>query len=188
MADGNICCSKNPSGIIVLLKKEDLSHLYKLKDFLCYSGNIKEYKSNSTYNSGEIYYRIDIYSKYLVNSISKYGVVPNKSITAEVKILENNRDFWRGVVDGDGCIGIYNNYPTINLSGSYLLVNQFRNYMISICPDFMSKIIKFKNKKAYRIVTYGNKAVKIIDNLYKNSKVYLDRKMELAKKATNNFT
>jgi hypothetical protein len=67
--------------------------------------------------------------------LAAFGVTPNKTHTAEVIGLEDNRDFWRGVIDSDGSLYIGRgndrhgvrkyHRPVLNVCGSRRLMDQF---------------------------------------------------------------
>jgi hypothetical protein len=56
-------------------------------------------------------YSINITSNKIVNNLSLFNIIPNKSLTYELPDLndDNFRDYLRGYIDGDGSIGVYNN-------------------------------------------------------------------------------
>jgi hypothetical protein len=78
-----------------------LQLLKTIKQFLSYTGNIRIYKKS---------YRLQITSKRLVENLSKFNIVPRKSLIYE---YPNNLDdklfryFLRGYIDGDGSVGFY---------------------------------------------------------------------------------
>src|ERR671939_420121 len=75
----------------------DLPQLHKLRNFLDFGGKI---------SICEKYCSMAVSSRRIVKTLETYGVVARKSQrTAAHSLLECNRHFWRGVVDGDG--GIY---------------------------------------------------------------------------------
>ena len=54
--------------------------------------------------------RLRIHSTRLVNSLKQWGIIPDKSFIVAPAVLEQRfmSHYWRGAVDGDGCI--YSSY------------------------------------------------------------------------------
>lgn len=183
MADG--CVQKKSKGftdqIFLVLKPEDKQHLKKFKNFLDAENPIKKRK-----RSNKDYLGIQITSQEIVDQLAEFGVVPNKTKNAEVNgKLKSNRHFWRGVVDGDGSVAMYNNKPRIDLIGSKLLVNQFKDFVTDFCKTNAS-VLERNGSYSYR-VNGKNVATEVIDKLYKNSNVYLDRKKRVADEIMNKY-
>jgi hypothetical protein len=176
MADGAIWGKR----VSIMLSDKDSEHMQKFKKFL--SSGLKMIYAAPRVLVGKYISRpqigVGVYSIKMVSDLAKYGVVPNKSKTAKVIGLEINRDFWRGVIDGDGCIDAVGIYPRISLTGSYDLVSQFSNF-IQHCIGFSPNIIR--DKGVYRAQTAGHRAISVIRVLYENATVSLDRKAEKAR-------
>jgi hypothetical protein len=94
--------------------------------------------------------------------------------------LTESRHFWRGVVDGDGSIWISKRgYVGFSLVGSQRLLEEFLGFLkkrslarrMTISPD----------KSIYQVSTAGHLAELIIDELYRNAPVALDRKAAAAR-------
>jgi hypothetical protein len=69
----------------------------------------------------------------MANALAKYGFVPRKCFNAEIKDgIENDRHVWRGVIDGDGSLGIHvrkdsgRRVPYINITGGKTVCLQFK--------------------------------------------------------------
>lgn len=169
MADGYV--SNNTFG--VALKDTDKNHVDKFKTFLK--------SSHSTYFTKDNMYGIAIKNTYISEALKKHNVIPRKSLIAQAPdYLLNNRDFWRGMVDGDGSIWNTQGYPNICLAGSIGVVKPFKKYCESIVDNIASNIQSKKTIFMFR--TNGKKAQKVISNLYKDAVISLDRKQELANK------
>lgn len=172
MADGNIHIRENCSSQISIgLHLKDKNHLVKFKHFL-ESGN--KVHSNIKNQSVGFSVRSDI----MAEDLKLFGVVPQKSNNAEVtKLCEYDRHFWRGAFDGDGCISVYaSGQLCIGFCGSESLVEQFINFV----RINTSHTLKIKRKKGvFECRVSGKKAVSVLDILYKDSSIYLDRKFKL---------
>ena len=181
MGDGCIHYPKrggSPS-VSITLSMVDLQHLYKFRDFLCSDNKVSISKNKK-------YCAFRIHNKDICESLYKFGVVPQKSKTAKIINLNNNIDFWRGVIDADGCIsvGTKNTRAVLLLVGSFELLSQFREFLILNGITTHAKV--GKHKSIYQIGMSGKNAVESIELLYKDAVTYLDRKKEYADFILNN--
>lgn len=177
MADGNV--TRNRNNMNVNLKIKDLEHLKKLEVFLNIINKTKIY-TYQNYTSC----KLDFNSKKIKQRLSEFGIVPNKSLTAKVSPeLEFNRHFWRGVIDGDGCIGKYykNKIWCISLVGSLNLTNQF-SIFVKTLVETNAEIYKDKNGNYYHFGIKNQPAEKLIKHLYSDCNTFLERKMEISKR------
>ncbi len=183
MADGCVSIDRegNRKRLLVQLKKEDESHLYKLKSFLCSEHRITNYRNEC---------QLEIGNSKLVLSLLKYGIVPNKSPIAEAPdVLLESRHFWRGVVDGDGFVGFINSnkknntyrqqYTRLSLCGTENICRQFSEFAFPL-TNFFPKVTRMGKKNCYQVHYCTKKAESVIMKLYKNSHVYLDRKYKFS--------
>lgn len=166
MADGSISSTSNS----ISLSSADLEHLKKFAAFLKTDSPIRMRE-----NPIGRWWEISVNSSRICKDIAHFGLVPNKETRATPHhSLLNNKYFWRGVVDGDGsCLFSKEGYFFIKICGSYDICNAFNEYVFSILGKRYS-IIKANNIYAFGVC--GNKAFKIASILYKNSRIFLDRK------------
>jgi hypothetical protein len=112
--------------------------------------------------------------------LTGFGVVARKSLIAKVIGLENDRNFWRGVVDGDGWIGPRNGMDgdKITLTGSYDLLSQFKTFIEKSIPE---SIVKIKQEGRYcRLYVYSYTARAVAKLLYNGCSIALERKLSKA--------
>ena len=172
VTDGSFQKRLNTYQLVIHLSNKDDNHLKKIREFIQPNVKITYTKENSC--------RIAFTSNEICNDIWKYGIGINK--TKEVNLLEcliYNRDFWRGVVDGDGYLGYCekgNNKHRLEIVGSYSLLSYFVEYCKTIIPNFKNTVKP--HKSIYVIHLGGNTAKTILKSLYENSNIYLDRKKE----------
>lgn len=179
MADG--CVSYRPEKaapeIQLGLAWKDRNHVKKFGKFLktckpTYARYRKDSKSST----------LQVTSTQLANDLAKYGVVPRKSHIAKVSsILEFNRHFWRGVVDGDGCINKLkqSGAPRISVVGSKFLMEQFLTY----CKSITNTVAKVgRHATIYRVQIANRHALTVLGQLYSNCSIYLLRKYRKASK------
>lgn len=191
MADGCVSkgCTLNARKVVSLsLKVSDIGHIQKFSKFIDTNVPIACDKRGQA--------MLQVYSDGLAEDLFYYGVVPRKSCVASPHpSLLNNRHFWRGMVDGDGCIcinkkkqrGKLYRSPHIDLVGSFDCVNGFRNYIVKCYPTFARKIRK--SGVIWRIMAGGRAAMAVIKNLYTQQDVdmALERKFKLVMKLIDEF-
>lgn len=180
MSDG--CVHHAPGGerrLIVNVSERDTDHLNKLRAFLGTDKPlaVKDNRYNNTYGTTPTV-SLTITSTLLVADLERFGIKPNKTHTAAARELELNRDFWRGVIDGDGSIFRSRSYWTLSVCGSLSLMEQFRAY----CGLLVSSRAKVgPSKSIYQFRLQGVMAAPVVAELYRDAVVALDRKAELAR-------
>lgn len=185
-ADGSVRRRENGAGdIAVNLAESDVEHLNKFRAFL--QSNHKLYKFiqktrsiNNRMISPTPCVRLAIRSSRLATQLEKHGMNKKSSGRVAPDYLKYNRDFWRGVVDGDGWLGIYNNNPTIGLSGGQELLSQYAEFAKLVFPHSRTSVTK--NPTCHRVAFYHVMGAQLVQILYKDAIIYLDRKYEIAKK------
>lgn len=186
MADGCVTSKKWNNPILSLaVAKQDLSHLKKFKKFLKSSHTLSTFRRGNAYN-------LKINSTKLCADLGKYGITKRKTLTAKVLLLEKNKDFWRGVFDGDGSISIQKDKYCkhkkvhITLCGSKDIVTQFLKFIHS--NQIITNVKIFKMKSIYALSISSNVAKRVLHLMYENSTIYLDRKYKKYKEAINLLT
>lgn len=184
LADGYINEERNC--LSIKLKQTDEDILIKINNYLGYEGNIKYGYHTITKNK---FCYICYNSKELIQNLKKYGIFQGKS-TKEIpyKDIQNNlsKHYIRGIIDGDGYI--MKNKIRIGLCGSKEVL-EFVFYYLKNNVELnlrKSKYITYdKTSNLYRLSFEGDNALKIIDYLYTDSKIYLNRKYNLAMRKLN---
>jgi hypothetical protein len=94
--------------------------------------------------------------------------------------LQNNPHFWRGVIDGDGCLSFTRKgFCSLNLSGAQPLLEQFAEFIHEIIPGYLPRVRP--TQSIYAVVIGGQYAYQIIHHLYAGAHVALPRKLFLAR-------
>jgi DNA-binding transcriptional regulator WhiA len=179
-ADGHVRKIGSEYSIEIEIELKDSDHLNKLSKFLGSKKEPKQYSDNSV--------TIRFYSKKIQEKLRELGLHHNKSYTAiPHELLKDSRDFWRGVVDGDG--GLYDHrgrdYSAsvqITLCGTLETIFGF----IIFCSDKLGIKDKYpthreKGAGLYSVSYYSTDAKKVMMLLYGDSTVHLDRKYKVYK-------
>jgi hypothetical protein len=173
-ADGSV---SNRGVLNLTIQNRDIKHLESFRNFIGTNAPFYHFKKHNTN-------KLEIASKTVVCSLEKYGIGLNKTLTYQVpELIRGDRDFWRGMIDGDGHISIKDtnttkDFPIIGLCGTIDTCNSFREYCLGI-HQFKAKVNKHGSIFALRIG--GAAAVSIIRNLYGgNPCESLSRKYEKA--------
>jgi hypothetical protein len=170
------------------LCNEDKKHLQKLTQ--CLETNVPIHEKKVKYKD-KIYisHRVTINCTKMCYDLIELGCIPQKTYDLKFPTYEQvpykyMRDFIRGFFDGDGCICT----TTMNNKPHIVLVLTGMSGMLQSIADFLiaEKILRVKPKlhkdnrsMAYSMHMYGEYAVKdILDYLYSDSEIYLDRKYQ----------
>lgn len=142
-------------------------------------------------------YAIELFSKHLSDTLSQKGVTPKKSLTITFpEWLDEHlyHDFIRGYVDGDGCIS-----KNIHSAGVYIVgTKSFCESLGRIFEDSleittyhinMPGRAKENNTNTRTIQVNGVENVKrLLDWMYKDAELYLQRKYNIYKSVYYNDT
>ena len=188
-ADGNISdtIKDRHYRLRILLKDSDSDILEKIKKSIDFTGNIshREQKYQDKNKCGYKISDLAIHSKTLHTQLMKHGLFPGKTFNIKYPNIpeELDRHFIRGFFDGDGSIYLRKNRP-----------NGFRINLTCASKEFLDEIskkiitnTKIKNcninptKNMYRFDKDKNDAIRILNWLYENSNIYLNRKYEMYK-------
>ena len=184
-ADGAISFNKS-NHCELSLQLLDAKHLYKFKQFLKCSLNVK-------YDFKIIRCRITVSNKYFHNRLCELGCVPRKSLILKFpnKNIFKSEDlikhFIRGYFDGDGCLSHTfcnkrKNSITVSSSliGTFEFLSVVKEYLLSasiICSNLF-KDPKYKHN-TYSFHLSKQNSVKFLNLIYSTATIYLDRKYEL---------
>lgn len=187
-ADGFI--QKSGPVLGVGLAEVDRSHLEKFNQFLggCLNiititqknnGSLRGYIAKET-----TYCRIKVADRRLYERLLHFGFTNAKSNhIIPHDLLKGSRDFWRGVVDGDGwlCFVKDKKYPdqirvSIGLSGTEATLIEFVKFiqLNGIEINYMPR--KRTRSNVWQLDIHSEVGKDVTNLLYKDSKVYLDRK------------
>ena len=129
---------------------------------------------------------IEFTCEKIYNDLSNYGIIPKKTyLTTNIPTNipeEYLKDFLRGMLDGDGCI-------TFDKLMSKDVAINFTSFHESFVRDFQQQIDSLINKQESNKLFYTSawhcswrgydQVLKILDVLYENATIFLDRKYNL---------
>lgn len=180
LADGHLSSqSRNRGKLSIEIHEKDLDILEKIRDSCGVKATISK-RSRAT-NFGEAtFYCLNIFDRSFRESFSNWGFpVGRKSNKVSAPDVDySDRDFFRGVIDGDGSIG---------LTGSGIPYISLVTVSESLKDDFLNLILKLTGKQktlarnardsAYNIMVTKEDAVRLAEYLYYDGCLALDRKM-----------
>jgi len=172
--DGHVNVEGKDNSIEVSLHYQDRELLEKLKAFLNTSVPITKIKNSNCY-------RLRFFSERIVLILKHLGFTNNKSksLVPHDK-LKHSRHFWRGCIDGDGSlhfVGKYK-YPSITLVGTSDTCSCFLEFVENNSIKHNRVINKAKGENLYRGCFSWKKALFVADLLYRDSKIYMERKYQ----------
>lgn len=185
-ADGHI--PKDRPRISLTLSEIDKDHLVKFGNFfgenLPLTHTVKKGLGSHGYINNDAF-RVQFSSRSIYNTLVSLGFTSRKTwdITPH-DLLKSSRDFWRGVIDGDGYLGYkkykgLNRYATLSLCGHEQTTNAFLVFLRENGIEPKAKSLKASNRDYLWTVTIStNIARDAATLLYQGASVYLDRKYE----------
>jgi transcriptional regulator with XRE-family HTH domain len=174
-ADGYV--KSNLSDVGITLAAQDVGHLESFKADIEYTGPVHRYPSSNTAISTQDYCRVVLRSRRMASDLITHGCMPRKThcVGAPVDLPSDlNRHFIRGVCDGDGYIGLYEKSGSVEIVGTFELLDWIR----SVGPSGMTEPRPHKN--IYRIRTTAGGFKTWCGWMYLNSTVSLPRKYDKA--------
>lgn len=158
------------------LAERDREHLVALRDFLCCDNSISPV--SPTHGSCQFSIRSHRLADRLIE-LGRYKDVLDERLAA-------SRDFWRGIVDGDGSLGIYNRpAPSTRSFAQFRVVG--RRHILDSFAEFLQGegIVKLSVRPHKSIFTMGTTcgpAERIVALLYAGAGTALPRKAEIAER------
>jgi DNA-binding transcriptional regulator WhiA len=180
-ADGSISSNKKYGHrMSIELSVVDEHHLEKLSSHINFPGKIRR-RHKTSFGKNKEFCCLNVSSKTMVLDLIGLGVTPNKSLSLSMPNIPIDlyKHFIRGVVDGDGSIGFNNRNGAILsiCSGSLQFLISIKHIFDTYSGFAGGGLYKSLNSNL-NTLSYGgnNSAFKIIEWLYKDAVVYLDRK------------
>jgi hypothetical protein len=128
--------------------------------------------------------RIVFNNQILYNDLLSWGLYPNKSSSIVVhEDLKLNKDFWRGMIDGDGCLNLNKNSIRLIMYGTENICTTFKSFCEQVLGEnLLSNVLEDKRNYSFKFCSFtvsGQKAIKVLDCIYENkSDLYMERKYQ----------
>jgi hypothetical protein len=179
LADGSIHLPAygNPR-ISLRLQTSDKAHLETLKEWLGTCNSIIDTKP-FTFGKVRESSCLSWSSKHQATFLKEVGVVPHKEGRFVADSLKDSAAFWRGLMDGDGCVYLPKK-GTCYLSGQPNIIDAWDAYCEKLIgePDVNRR--DTRETVSVGLVRHKAHARIILHALYKDAKVFLPRKMATA--------
>lgn len=181
--DGHVVKKGLGNSVSLTLHTNDRESVERFKKFLEYSGNIKKSKDVNrctlTFGCERIY-----------NRLKELGFDNQKSYTAKVHPeLQDSKDFWRGCIDGDGCLwcGWTNRglRYILHLCGTYDTCFKFAEFIRNNGIDIKSSVRNHGSETLFQIAFEGSTAKKVAKLLYEGAEDYMERKYKVYQQSFN---
>lgn len=164
------------------LHKQDKEILEKFKSCINANHNIGLYKNT--------YCNLSLYSQYLCDKLSEYGLTQAKTYTLQIPQLSDTlmQHFIRGYYDGDGCFSVIKRSDRknpssrtyqFNITGMEIPLGIIQQYLVDNAGVVKNSLKRRKSTTAVTIHYSGkNVCTKILNYLYKDANIYLQRKYD----------
>lgn len=163
------------------LKSTDIDHLRKYCKFMGYEEYLIQVRKSKCgrYESALVH----INSKYLCQKLHELGCPQAKSlILTYPKWLDSNLDmaFIRGYFDGDGSIKCRKSKEYgFSMVGTKEFLYKVQSLLFNNGSDIYMRYISATENNTFELAQDGNlKVQRILDIIYKNASIYLDRKYQ----------
>jgi hypothetical protein len=205
-ADGWVINKNYVYTLGISLSTKDLKHLEKFKKDICAEQPISIFikpamhiANNKNISPPSEICSIKLHSKKIVESLERFGIVQAKTYKLNIpEWLKNHelvRHFLRGYIDGDGCFCLARNkgqdpHVFFAMKGTADFLNSFNDIMKinDVSREERRKRERLVGKKElmFDVLKYGGNAIisRMYHYLYDDATVFLERKEEIAKKAT----
>lgn len=191
VTDGNLFLSTRNRGRVQLeISKKDEDLVDKLVQMIPFSTKVSRTRSTNFSKSETNYvsfrnYRLEFRKKLVDNGFP----IKDKTLNASTPLCEyEENSFWRGVIDGDGSVGITKkNEPFVSLvTKSENLKNKYLEFLHKKF-GITKNVNRNKRDNVYNIVVKNKNARDLVDLLYNNKEIHLNRKYDKAMFILENF-
>lgn len=179
LADG--CIYQGAYGqpsICLNLKEGDIGHMEKLKEWIGTRNKIS-IKRPVTFGKERKICSLFWRSSKQAATLKEYGIVPHKESRFVNPFISSSMAFWRGLVDGDGCVYLPDE-GTAYLSGQPPIIEEWTKFCEDLCGE--KDVIRTYHRESVSIGSIRRKVhcKLILGKLYEDSNIHLDRKYEKA--------
>jgi hypothetical protein len=135
----------------------------------------------SGFITGQDVFECSVHNKYLALILNSYGIKARRKIfefeTHKFVPADFMKHFIRGIIDGDGCISVNkHNNLRVDLCGNVEMLEFVKNFFSNSVE--VPKVKTHQIKGTSQIGWGGSSAFKILNFLYGDSLIYLERKFK----------
>ena len=191
VTDGNLyLTSRNRGRVQLEISKKDEDLVDKLLELVPFSSkDSRKRKTNFSKSEVEFVRFINTKMEFRKKLIENGFPVKNKTLNASTPLGEYEEiSFWRGVIDGDGSVGITSkNEPFVSLVTKSEFLKE--KYLEFLYKNFgiTKKLNRNKRDNVYNIVVKNKNAKDLANLLYNNDDIHLNRKYDKAMFILENF-
>ena len=191
ITDGSLYLTTRNRGKVTLeISKKDEDLVDKLIKLVPFSTKSTRTRKTNFCASGTDFVSFKNYRREFRENLIENGFpTKNKAINASTPSEEYDEvSFWSGVIDGDGSIGVTNkNEPFVSLvTKSENLKNKYLEFLHKNF-GIAKNVNKNKRDNVYNIVVKNKNARDLVDLLYNNKEIHLNRKYDKAMFILENF-
>lgn len=188
-ADANFYeTTRNRGKISLEINNRDSDIIYKIRELLPCNASISSRIRDTNFKKDNVFIKLSIFDWMIREEFKMLGLpVGKKSEIIKVPLFDYNEiDYWRGIIDGDGSIGITsNNLPFVSLvtkseelaNGYLLFLEKYLNIKKSISRN--------KRDKCFNISVFIENAQIISGLLYYPGCLSINRKIKKASEVIN---
>ena len=191
-ADG--CNFTNKNSVILGLQEQDYELLEQINLLTKNERPLRKQNLSKKNKKWKNFYKLVWQSQHLSNLLESYGMKNNKTLMLEFpNWMDNNlySHFIRGYFDGDGCISLRNKdrSAVINMVGTRMFLDK----VSSILKDntgvdvYVQRDERASDPICVLRCGQRNDVIKILEWLYRDSKIYLQRKYNKYQQFLNNI-
>lgn len=185
LTDGCLLKTRYGHNISIELSLKDIEVVKSLQSYIRNGNTVRE-RHRFDKRTGTTYSMCSFGFQYgpITERLIAFGLSPRKSTKEECpEHFLFNRDFWRGVLEGDGYLSKLDSCTKMQICGSKELCNQWFEYCKSVVPE-MHMTITEDNRKNSLFHAYSgrfNECKKVLDSLYQGvpEHLRLERKYNL---------
>jgi len=180
--DGNIYeTTRNRGRITLELSEKDSDIIEKINNIIPEYSKIYRRTRNTNFKQNSQSISLKIFDMEMRNHLKKFIPVGNKNKTINIPDNIIEIDYWRGIIDGDGSLGLTSkNIPFISLvTKSSDLAISFINFIKNITGVIKTSTPN-KRDDIYNIMLTKELAQCLVKTLYYDNCICIDRKKEKA--------
>lgn len=179
-ADGYITDRANNFRVSLTLAEKDKEVIERCRTFLGTTRGVTVLSRTLPSGTPARYHQLTVSSRKLFDRLRAAGL-RNNNQSRVVEELADSRHFWRGVVDGDGCVqfkGRTGKSAVLSLVGGRALLEQFASFAGATATGTVAEVSP--HKSIWRVSLRVSTSLRVMESLYRNCSVSLDRKRKFA--------